>query len=140
MNNTQLIDIRFSDMDSQGHVHHEAIVGWIAHARVTFINNIIGGAGIENIDYTLVHLQVDFEKSITHPGEVKIDVFVKKMGNKSLTIWYTLFKDRVRFAQAESVTVFFDTTTEDTIYIPSILRKALTFETIKLKYWGQPLT
>ena len=125
MNNTQLIDIRFSDMDSQGHVHHEAIVGWIAHARVTFIDSIIGGTGIKDIDYTLVHLQIDFEEPIAHPGEIEIDVFAKKIGNKSLTIRYTLFKDKIRFAHGESVTVFFDTITGDTISIPPVLRDAL---------------
>jgi len=130
MNNIQLIDIRFSDMDSQGHVHHEAIVGWIAHARVTFIDSIMKGVGTKYIDYILVHLQMDFEESITHPGEIELNVFVKEIGNKSLTIRYTLFKDRIRFAHAESVTVFFDTTTGDTISIPPILRDALDLEVV----------
>ena len=32
------VDIRFSDEDNMGHVHHEAIVDYIAHARATFID------------------------------------------------------------------------------------------------------
>ena len=32
------IEIRFTDVDSQDHVNHTAIVEWIAHARVTLID------------------------------------------------------------------------------------------------------
>ena len=32
------IEIRFTDVDSQDHVNHTAIVEWIAHARVKLID------------------------------------------------------------------------------------------------------
>ena len=34
-----------------GHVHHEAIVGYIAHARVTFIDELVKRSGVKDIDY-----------------------------------------------------------------------------------------
>lgn len=117
------IDIRFSDMDSQGHVHHEAMVGWVAAARVAFIDEAV--EGVKNIDYTLVHLSMDFQGEITHPGVVKVAAFVRKIGNKSLRLEYSLSKDGVGFATAESVTVFYDTRTKRTIRVPDKLREVL---------------
>ena len=32
------IEVRFTDVDSDNHVNHLAVAEWIAHARVTMIN------------------------------------------------------------------------------------------------------
>lgn len=124
------MDIRFSDMDSQGHVHHEAMVGWIAHTRVSYINGVIDAIRVKNIDYTLVNLQIDFQKQITFPGEARLEVYVKRMGSKSLSLNYMLSKDKKKFAQATSVSVFFDTNTNKTIPIPDLMRKVLALEIV----------
>ena len=72
---TKTMDIRFSDQDSQGHVHHEAIVGYMAHARVEFLDELIAklAEGEDNrldhdlLDHILVHLNVDFLQDIPLP-------------------------------------------------------------------------
>ena len=124
------IDIRFSDMDSQGHVHHEAIVGWIAHARVSFIDGVIEAARAKDIDYTLANIQVNFEMHVNFPGEARLDVLVKRVGGKSLSLKYMLSKDKMRFAQSRSVSVFFDKNTKDTVPIPDSMRKVLALEAV----------
>ena len=55
-----------------GHVHHEAIVGYIAHARVPFIDELVKRSGVKDIDYVLVNLNVDFLGEVNHPGVVGV--------------------------------------------------------------------
>ena len=55
-----------------GHVYHEAIVVYIAHARVTFIDELVERSGIKDIDYVLVNLNVDFLGEVNHPGVVDV--------------------------------------------------------------------
>jgi acyl-CoA thioesterase FadM len=142
------MDIRFSDMNSQGHVSHEAIVSWVAHTRIGYIDSAIKIAKDKNydpqhstidvqlnaIDYTLAHLQIDFKKQTTFPGEVRLDVTVQRIGKKSLTLKYILYGDDNKsifpFAQAKSITVFFDVTTSKTIPIPDSIRKVLALEVV----------
>ena len=119
------IEIRFSDQDSQGHVHHEAIVGYVAHARVSFIDGLVGDSGVEDIDYVLVNLNVDFLGEVSHPGDVDISSWVERIGNKSVTTKYELFKDSEKFAKAISVNVFFNTKTKETVLIPDELKSVL---------------
>ena len=119
------IDIRFSDQDSQGHVHHEAIVGYIAHSRVSFIDGLVEDSGVEDIDYVLVHLSVDFLGEVMHPGTVEVISRVGKIGNKSVTTEYELFKDDEKFATGKSVNVFFNTKTKETVPIPDKLKSVL---------------
>ena len=55
-----------------GHVHHETIVGYIAHAGVTFIDELVKRSGVKDIDYVLVNLNVDFLGEVNHPGVVDV--------------------------------------------------------------------
>ncbi len=119
------IEIRFSDQDSQGHVHHEAIVGYVAHARVTFIDDLVKRSGVKDIDYVLVNLNVDFLAEVNHPGVVEVSSWVERIGNKSVTTKYELFKEDEKFTQASSVNVFFNTKTKETVPIPDELKAVL---------------
>ena len=119
------IEIRFSDQDSQGHVHHEAIVGYVAHARVTFIDELVKRSGVKDIDYVLVNLNVDFLGEVNHPGVVDVSSWVERIGNKSVTTQYELFKDGEKFAKALSVNVFFNTKSKETVPIPDALKSVL---------------
>ena len=119
------IEIRFSDQDSQGHVHHEAIVGYVAHARVTFIDELVKRSGVKDVDYILVNLNVDFLGEVKHPGIIDVSSWVERIGNKSVTTKYELFKEGEIFAKATSVNVFFDTKTKETVPIPEALKSVL---------------
>ena len=55
-----------------GHVHHEAIVVYIAHVRVTFIDELVKRSSVKDIDYVLVNLNVDFLGEVNHPGVVGV--------------------------------------------------------------------
>ena len=55
-----------------GHVYHEAIVVYIAHARVTFFDELVKRSGVMDIDYVLVNLNVDFLGEVNHPGVVDV--------------------------------------------------------------------
>jgi acyl-CoA thioester hydrolase len=115
------VDIRFSDEDNMGHVHHEAIVGYIAHARVTFVDDLVKRSGVPDIDYVLVNLNVDFLAEVNHPGMVDVSSWVERIGSKSVTTKYELFKNGEIFARATSVNVFFNTRTKETVPIPDAL-------------------
>ena len=119
------VDIRFSDEDNMGHVHHEAIVGYIAHARVTFIDELVKRSGVKDIDYVLVNLNVDFLGEVNHPGVVDVSSWVERIGNKSVTTKYELFKGGGKFAKAISVNVFFNTKSKETVPIPDTLGEIL---------------
>ena len=55
-----------------GNVYHKAIIVYIAHARVTFIDELAKRSGVKDIDYVLVNLNVDFLGEVNHPGVVGV--------------------------------------------------------------------
>ena len=125
------IEIRFTDVDSQDHVNHTAIVEWIAHARVKLIdgkvnqyNNILWDEGLD-LDHVLVNLKVDFRKEVFYPGTIEVAGRVHDVGNKSVTTVIFVYSDGKVVAEAQCINVFFRTSTKKSVDIPDKLKDIL---------------
>ena len=125
------IEIRFTDVDSQDHVNHTAIVEWIAHARVKLIDEKVNqydhglwNEGLE-LDHVLVNLKVNFQKEVFYPGTVEVAGRVHDVGNKSVTTVIFVYSDGEVVAEAQCINVFFRTSTKKSVDIPDKLKDIL---------------
>ncbi len=118
------VSLRFSDQDSMGHINNVAFAAYVEQARVAFIDAFLRNRG-EGIDYILASVNIDYRREMHFPGTVDIGVRLIRIGNKSITTGYGLFKDGENVATAGSVNVFFDTKNGKTIPIPDNLRSIL---------------
>ena len=118
------VSLRFSDQDSMGHINNVAFAAYVEQARVAFINVFLRNWG-EGIDYILASVNIDYRREMHFPGTVDIGVRLIRIGTKSITTGYGLFKDGANVATASSVNVFFDTKNGMTIPIPGNLRAIL---------------
>ena len=118
------VSLRFSDEDSMGHINNVAYAAYVEQARVAFIDAFLRNRG-EGIDYILASVNIDYRREMHFPGTVDIGARLIRIGNKSITTGYGLFKDGENVATAGSVNVFFDTKNGKTIPIPDNLRSIL---------------
>ena len=125
------IEIRFTDVDSQDHVNHTAIVEWIAHARVKLIDEKVNqydhglwNEGLE-LDHVLVNLKVNFHKEVFYPGTVEVAGRVHDVGNKSVTTVIFVYSGGEVVAEAQCINVFFRTSTKKSVDIPDKLKDIL---------------
>ena len=126
------IEVRFTDVDSDNHVNHIAIAEWIAHARVTMINEKVKQSGmnfLSDINYVLVKLSIDFRDQVVYPNFIEVQGKILRVGTKSLTTQYSVYipGDQPKIvATAECVSVFVDATnSRKGIEIPDELRKII---------------
>ena len=130
------IEIRFTDVDSQNHVNHTAIVEWIAHARVTLIDEKVNqydhGSWEDKVkdkdlelDYVLVNLDVNFLKEVLYPGTIEVTGQVLNVGNKSLTTEFFVYSNDDLVAEAQCINVFFRTSIKKSMDIPDKLKDIL---------------
>ena len=132
------IEVRFTDVDSDNHVNHLAVVEWIAHARVTMINEKIKQSDmnfLSDINYVLVKLSIDFRDQVVYPNFIEVQGKILRVGTKSLTTQYSVYipgppigspKTHKIVAVAECVNVFVDASdSRKGIEIPDELRKIL---------------
>ena len=125
------VSIRFSDEDNMGHINNVAYGAYVEQARVAFIDAFLKSGGPGGIDYVLANVNIDFRREMHFPGTVDIGARLIRIGTKSITTGYGLFKDSENVATAGSVNVFFDNKSTKTIPIPEELRKGLEDELAK---------
>ena len=129
------IEIRFTDVDSQGHVNHTAIVEWIAHARVKLIDEKVAQYHHtlwENLkyqdpelDHVLVNLDVNFHKEVFYPGTVEVSASALNVGTKSVTTEFFVYSGNDVVAEAQCVNVFFRTSDKKSVDVPDKLKDML---------------
>jgi acyl-CoA thioester hydrolase len=125
------VSLRFSDQDSMGHVNNVAYAAYVEQARVAFLDDFLRSQGGGGIDYILASVTIDYRREMHFPGTVDIGVRLMRIGTKSITTAYGLFKDGENVATAGSVNVFFDAQSGKTIPIPDDLKKILEAESAK---------
>jgi YbgC/YbaW family acyl-CoA thioester hydrolase len=142
MKTTTTMEIRFTDVDSQNHVNHTAIIEWIAHARVKMIDaklkqyeDFIWTDKSKNdgpeLDHVLVNMNVNFFKEVFYPGEIEVQGKILSVGNKSVTTKFFVYNSHERgnndgpVAEAECVNVFFRTSTKESINMSDKFKEIL---------------
>ena len=102
-----MIEVRFTDIDSQGHANHLAIAAWISHARVKLLDDAMLWAKMgSRWDHVLVHISIDFKATITYPNNVIIFPEIAKIGRKSVTTNYKVCVKGDDVASATCINVF----------------------------------
>jgi len=119
------IEVRFSDVDSQGHVNHCSMVSWIAHGRVQLLDGLTLQSGESDLDHVLVGLTCNFHKEVFYPGRVEVDARVLKVGDKSVTTEIGITNGNDLVVAATCVNVFFRPSTKESVCIPLSLRDLL---------------
>jgi len=108
------VNIRYSDQDPMGHVNNVAIAAYFESGRMGLLQEIFRETGLPDRGMVLARLAIDYLNEITmdFAGQ-SIDVGgrLARVGGRSMTTHYALFKGETCCAVSESVNVFFDPAT-----------------------------
>ena len=102
------VDTRYSDQDELGHINNCSYIAYVESARVPFLGGLLDPEKHKNIDFILAHISVDYVREAHYPGVIKVGSRILKLGNKSMTTGYGLFKDDECKATAKCVNIYFE--------------------------------
>ncbi len=87
------IEVRYGDLDPQGHVNNSRYLTYFEQARITYLRDLgylkIGTLWME-FGFVLAEVRLSFQKPIHFGIELRAGVRVVRLGNKSLTMEYLL--------------------------------------------------
>jgi len=127
------IEVRFSDLDSFGHVNNARYLTYMEQARIGYFHHL----GLwwprqrPAVGLILADAQVTFQRPILLEHKVKIGVHISRLGNKSFPMHYRLVDAETGdvFATGTTVQVCYDYQNQRTIPIPEAWRhKIAAFE------------
>jgi acyl-CoA thioester hydrolase len=103
------VPVRFHDLDAMGHAHHSLPLIYFEEARAAYWREIVGRPGVQDIDYVLAEIRVQFKQRVLYPATLTVRTSVTHVGNASFTMNYQLVdEDGAVLATGESVQVMFD--------------------------------
>lgn len=108
------IQVRFSDVDSLGHVNNAVYLSYFEMARVLFMNEHIGpNWDWQNKGMILKKNEVEYIKPVYLYERVEVEIIPHHLGNTSFTLDYVLYADGVPKCTGRSVLVCFDFVTKE---------------------------
>jgi acyl-CoA thioester hydrolase len=123
------IEVRYGDLDPQGHVNNAKYLTYMEQARIEYIHQpgLWEGGSFQDIGIILADAQITFQASIHYGQPVRVGVRVSRLGNKSMTMEYRLEDARSGqgLASASTTVVTYDYHTQQTIPIPDHWRKVI---------------
>jgi acyl-CoA thioester hydrolase len=104
--------LRYSDMDTQGHVNNAVFTTLLETGRTTLLNHpSINAWQHQQHAYVIARLEVDYRAELRWPGLVHIGTGILSVGKSSVVLAQALFKDDICVVTAQCVMVQVDKTT-----------------------------
>jgi acyl-CoA thioester hydrolase len=111
-------NIRFGDLDPQGHVNQATFLTYFETGRVTMFRNKDLGIGILGLTYVLVRIEVDYIRELLWPGAIDIGSGIAEFGRSSFKVEEAIFRDGAVAAMARATLVCMDQTTRKSTPLP----------------------
>jgi len=102
------ISVRFSDVDGMGHVNNAVYATYFEIGRTVWFERVLGRRSMEEVDFILARLEIDFLAPVNLEDEVLLGLKVSTIGKTSWGFEYLLTKNGGAAARGKSVQVFFD--------------------------------
>ncbi|MBS0335409.1 MAG: acyl-CoA thioesterase [Proteobacteria bacterium] len=124
---TELIPIRWGDMDAMQHVNNTVYFRYMEQARISWIDAMREALDAAGAGTVVASTGCNFRKPLTYPGTVEIKVFSGRVGGSSVTTLYELRmqgEDTV-YADGEAVVVWVNMATGKAVRVPQAVRDML---------------
>jgi acyl-CoA thioester hydrolase len=117
-------DVRFADLDPNGHVNNAVYASYFETGRVTLMKDKSYWQLKDGLTWIMVRLDIHFRAELHWPGTIEMGLGVARFGRTSVTFDQVVFSQGLCVASAQAVTVLIDQATrKPTPVTPEILAK-----------------
>jgi acyl-CoA thioester hydrolase len=104
-------NVRFADLDPNGHVNNAVYATYFETGRVTLVKDHNFGLTPDGLAWILVRLDIHFRAELHWPGSIEMGLGVAKFGRTSMTFDQVVFSQGACVASAVAVTVLIEEAT-----------------------------
>ncbi len=122
------LEVRYGDIDAQGHLNNSRFITFMEHARFKYIERVglwRPAEGYENLGQVVASVTCDYKRPVKLGAVVEVAVRIARLGNKSIEMEYRLTVDGEEVALGRSVQVAYDYKTERSVPIPDRWRELI---------------
>ena len=126
---TEVIQIRWGDMDAMGHVNNTVYFRFMEQTRISWFEALLPrGKAWGTTGIVIANATCNFKRPINYPGTVEVRVLVGAPGGSSVPTYYEmrLAGEEAIYADGEATVVFIDMRQQKPMRIPEAIRGLLT--------------
>jgi acyl-CoA thioester hydrolase len=115
------IEVRYADIDAQGHLNHAKYLTFMEHARFKYLEHVglwKRADGFEKLGQILASVTCDYKRPVKLGQVVDVAARMTRLGTKSLEMEFFLTVGGETVAEGHSVQVAYDYTAEHSIPVP----------------------
>jgi len=123
------VEVRYGDLDPQGHVNNAKYLTYFEQARIAYIQHLglWDGSDFMSIGVILADVHLTFRSPVRFGQKIQVGVCISHLGTKSLRMEYSLVDllNGQEVAAGSSVQVTYDYNNQSTIPIPENWRQII---------------
>lgn len=122
------LPVRWGDMDAFNHVNNAQYLRYLEEARVRWLEALPGVSLRDRVAPVLAATTVNFRLPIEWPSEIAIELFLDRIGSKSITVSHRMLSSldaSVLYSDGHVVMVWVDSRTGTSVPLPDALRAGL---------------
>lgn len=108
---TQMLDVRWREMDALGHVNNAQFLSYVEETRVQWFRTMSSDWQGQHSSPVVAAIHVDFRKPIHWPERLRVELFAGRRGGKSVTIGHRISSagdPNIVYAEGHTVLVWID--------------------------------
>jgi acyl-CoA thioester hydrolase len=126
---TEIIPIRWGDMDAMNHVNNTVYFRYMEQARISWFEHLGVAPDPQGIGPVIVNASCTFMKQLVYPGNVEVRMFVGKPGRSSFETWLELrpsYDAETVYAEGGAKVVWVDFVKGKSTALPEKIRQIVT--------------
>ena len=123
---TEIVPIRWGDMDAMGHVNNTIYFRYMEIARISWFESLGVRGGPTGHGPVIVNASCSFMKQLVYPGNVEVKVFAGEPGRSSFQTWLEMrpsYDPGVLYAEGGGKVVWVDFPKGKSMPLPEGIRK-----------------
>jgi acyl-CoA thioester hydrolase len=125
---TEILTIRWGDMDALGHVNNTVYFRYMEQARVSWFDSLGLRGSATGEGPGVINASCTFLKQLVYPGKVEVKTYVGQVGRSTLETWIELrpsYDPDVVYAEGSAKVIWVDYNKGKSAPLPEKLRSAV---------------
>ena len=123
------IEVRYGDLDPQGHVNNAKYLTYIEQARICYVHQLglWQGGSFRDLGIIMADAHITYRASIQFEQKIRVGACISRLGNKSMNMQNVIedIDSGVELASASTTLVAYDYHSGKTIPIPERWRSII---------------
>ena len=123
---TEVIPIRWGDMDAMGHVNNTIYFRYMEQARISWFELLGVRPSARGEGPVIINASCTFMKQLVYPGDVEVRTYAGKVGNSSFETWLEMrpsYDPETVYAEGAAKVVWVDFERGKSVPLPDRIRR-----------------